>query len=176
MSLEQHELKRKRAASYIAAYSQLLLGQAGRFDEFREKVDIMLGGPMPSIFALMQMTSQVRSSGRPVLWIHHSAEAPAIPNISMVVPIGDGTHVLENCMLYQGANDDRASLVPDSFKLGAYGFDDEVRLIHRPKSPARSFDAATAVMRRTYGRLYAIEAAQEERGETFALPTLARAA
>lgn len=166
----------QRTAGYMAAYAELLLGSPGRFDEFREHVNLVLSGSEPRIEVLLQMTEQVRSTGRPVIWIHHGHEVPEIPTIGLVAPIAGGTHIIENCMLLKRPGDDRAMLVPDSFQQGSYRFGDTVQLQHISKAPARSFDHAKSTMRETYARLYAIESEQAGRGEVFEEPTLARAA
>ncbi|KZX52698.1 hypothetical protein A3711_07225 [Erythrobacter sp. HI00D59] len=83
--------------------------------------------------------------------------------------------VLEEMLCLTG-EDDRATLVPDGFNLGAYRFDDALDLHHITEAPASTFEAANGDMVRAYNRLMAIQAEQWERGDTFDLPYLAQAA
>ena len=161
--------QQNRIANFFAALARLLSGQSGRFTEFRDKVDIMLSGTAPHAFGLMQFASRVQTTGRPLLWVHQSAECP-VPQIGLIAQMGGGMHYIESCMLCLTGEDDRATLVPDGFNLGAYRFDDALDLHHITEAPANGD------MVRAYNRLMAIQAEQWERGDTFDLPYLAQAA
>ena len=168
--------QQKRIANYLAAFAHLLGGQPGRFTEFRDKVDIMLSGSAPHAFGLMQFASRVQTTGRPRLWVHQSAECPTVPQIGLVAQMGGGMHYIESCMLCLTGEDDRATLVPDGFNLGAYRFDHALNLEHITEPPASTFEAADEEMVRAYNRLIAIQTDQWERGDIFDLPHLAQAA
>lgn len=164
------------AANYMGAVAHFLGGRPGRHAEFIEKVEVLLSGSEPHAMQLMQFTGRVRSSGRPVIWIHHMEGAPGVPLIGLVAQSGEQTYTIENCVLWSSPNDRTVSLVPDNFKMGSFEFDDALRLRHRPKAPAGSFRAAQTGMIRAYRRLREIEREQLERGDTFTLPQLVRAA
>ncbi|WP_344691163.1 hypothetical protein [Sphingomonas cynarae] len=66
--------------------------------------------------------------------------------------------------------------MPDNFQMGSFVFDDDLRLHHLPKPPARSFKVAHKGIVRAYVELRRIEASQIDRGEEFSLPQLAKAA
>ncbi|MWV26938.1 hypothetical protein [Aurantiacibacter rhizosphaerae] len=168
--------QQKRIANYLAAFAHLLCGAPGRFTEFRDKVDIMLSGTAPNAFGLMQFASRPQATRRPLLWVYQSAECPTVPQIGLVAQMGGGMHYIENCMLCLTGEDDRATLVPDGFNLGAYRFDDMLDLHHITQASASTFEAADGDMVSAYNRLIAIQADQWERGEVFDLPDLAQAA
>jgi len=168
--------QQKRIANYLAAFAHLLGGTSGRFNEFRDKVDIMLSGTAPNAFGLMQFACRVQATGRPLLWGHQSGESPTDPQIRLVAQMGGGMHYIENCMLCLTGEDDRATLVPDGFNLGAYRFDDMLELHHIADAPASTFEEADGEMVRAYRQLIAIQDEQWKRGDTFELPHLAKAA
>ena len=168
--------QQKRIANYLAAFAHLVGGQPGRFAEFRDKVDVMLSGTAPHAFSLMQFSDRVQATGRPLIWVHQPAESPHVPQIGLVAQVDGGTHYVENCMLCLTGEDDRATLVPDGFNLGAYRFDEMLDLHHIAQAPASDLEAADGDMVRAYKRLIAIQADQWERGDIFDLPHLARAA
>ncbi|KZX52713.1 hypothetical protein A3711_07315 [Erythrobacter sp. HI00D59] len=168
--------KQKRIANYLAGFAHLLGGRPARFTEFRNKVDIMLGGSAPHALALMHFSAQVQATGRPLLWVHQSPECPQIPQIGLVAQVDGRIHFVENCMLWLGREADRALLVPDGFNLGAYRLDDGLDLHHIAEAPVSAFDAADQDMVRAYESLISIQADQWERGEVFDLPQLAKAA
>ena len=168
--------QQKRIANYLAALAHLLGGQPGRFTEFRDKVDLMLSGSAPHAIGLMQLASRVQATGRPLLWVHQSAECPTVPQIGLVAQMGGGMHYIESCMLCLASEDDRATLVPDGFNLGAYRFDDTLDLHHITEAPASTFEAADDDMVRAYNQLITIQTDQWERGDIFDLPNLAKAA
>ncbi|MBX9816214.1 MAG: hypothetical protein K2X76_16060 [Sphingomonas sp.] len=164
------------AANYMGAVAHLLGGAPGRHLEFIDKVELILSGSEPHALRLMQFTKSVRETGRPVIWIHHTKETPQIPQIGLVAQAGAQVHVIENCMLWSTPNGLTTRLVPDNFRTGAFEFDDQLRLNHRSKAPARSIQGARAGIVRAYRRLLQLEQEQLERGEAFALPQLAKAA
>jgi hypothetical protein len=164
------------AANYMGAVAHLLGGRPGRDQEFIQKVELILSGSEPHTMQLMMFAKTVQRTGRPVVWICHSAEAPHVPSIGLVAMAGDQAFTIENCMLWMSATSDRACLIPDNFKFGAFKFDDELRLRHMRKAPAQNHKSSAASMSRAYIRLREIEAAQRERGEVFSLPELAKAA
>lgn len=164
------------AANYMGAIAHCLGGRPGRHEEFIARVEVILSGNEPHAMQLMQFTSRVRQTGRPVIWIHHMEDAPGVPLIGLVASAGDQVFTIENCMLWSPPNGRTTQLVPDNFKMGAFAFDDELRLNHLPKAPARNLDAARNGIVRAYRRLRQVEVDQLERGDVFALPQLARAA
>jgi hypothetical protein len=166
----------QRAANYMAALAQLLGGRPGRHATFIDRVELILSGDEPDALRLMQFTQQSLETGRPVLWVHVASDNPTVPSIGLVAPVNGQVRVFENCMLWIGAEGGRARLVPDSFEWGAYRFDDDLRLRHVAKAPARSFEAAKAGLVRAYNRLLRLEVDQIERGGELPLPQLARAA
>ena len=168
--------QQKRIANYLAAFAHLAGGQPGRFAEFRDKVDIMLSGTAPHAFTLLQFSDRVQATGRPLIWVHQPAESLHVPQIGLVAQVDGGTHYVENCMLCLASGDDRATLVPDSFELGAYRFDDALDLHHSAEAPASSLAHADGTMIRAYQRLISIQADQWERGDIFDRPYLAEAA
>lgn len=164
------------AANYMGAVAHLLGGKPGRYAEFIAKVELLLSANAPHARQLMQFTTSVQQTGRPVIWIHHSAGMPHQPQIGLVAICDGRTYFIENCMLWQSSRNSRAVLVPDSFSLGAFRFDDDLQLRHASKAPARSFAAAERRMVNTYSRLLEIEREQRVAGEMFTLPQLAKAA
>ncbi|HEX4694463.1 hypothetical protein [Sphingomonas sp.] len=160
----------KIAANYMGAVAHALGGRPGRHREFIDKVEVILSGAEPDAMQLMQFTDRVRADGRPVLWIHHSADAPNAPQIGLVARDGGKVHAIENCMLWAPRGGGRLQLVPDAFTMGAFRFDDALRLRRLAKAPAADFDAGTEAMVRAYARLREIERAQFERGNEFDLP------
>lgn len=173
MSSTDHQ---KLVANYMGAVAHLLSGRPGRHAEFIQRVEIILSGNEPHALQLMQFTGRVRASRRPVIWMHHSADAPNVPQIGLVAADGDKVRVFENCMLWMSSKDGRASLIPDSFKFGAFRFDDDLVLRRARKAPSANFKAAQPAMIRAYDRLLEIEAEQATRGDVFELPQLAKAA
>ena len=125
---------------------------------------------------LMQFNHRVRSTGRPVIWIHLMPDAPHVPLIGLVARSEEQVFTIEHCCLWSTPNGKVTRLVPDNFQMGAFQFDADLKLQHLPKPPARSFEAARNGMVRAYTRLRRLEAEQLERGEVFALPELAKAA
>lgn len=164
------------AANYMGAVAHLLSGRPGRDQEFIQKVQVILSGSEPHAIQLMSFAQTVRRTGRPVIWICHSLDAPHVPSIGLVAMVGEQAFTIENCMLYMPAAGDRACLVPDNFKFGAFKFDDDLRLRHLPKAPSKNHKSATASMSRAYVRLREIEVEQWKRNEVFPLPELAKAA
>jgi len=165
------------AANYMGAVAHFFSGEPGRHAEFIDKVELILSGNEPHALQLMQFQGRVRTTGRPVIWIHHTAEAPNMPTIGLVaLSDDDQVYMIEMCLLWSTPNGKRTCLVPDNFKMGSFEFDDELRLIHLPKAPARNFSSATNGMVRAYRRLREIEVEQLKRGDVFDLPQLAKAA
>ena len=101
---------------------------------------------------------------------------PQLPQIGLVAHGGDQVYFIESCMLWISPKDDRASLIPDNFEMGAFRFDDQLQLRHSPKAPAGSFEAARPAMARAYRKLHAIAAKLERQGKGAEFPHLARAA
>ncbi len=168
--------QQKRIANYLAAFSHVLSGRPGRFTEFRDRVDIMLGGSAPHVWGLMQFIDRVQETGRPLIWVHQPVENPQFPQIGLVVEVDDGMHFVENCMLCFAGEDDRATLVPDSFDRGSYRFDNALNLRRSADAPTPDFDCADGGVVRAYKQLNSIQAEQWERGDVFDLPHLAKAA
>ena len=166
----------QRAANYMGAIAHLLGGRPGRHQEFIDKVELILSGSEPHALQLMQFAAPCRATGRPTLWVHVSQDVPTVPQIGLVVNVDGQSRIFENCMLWSDGAGGRAPLVPDSFTYGAYRFDDELRLRHVPKAPARDFKAAEAGMARAYRRLQTLQFEQFKSGATFKLPEYAKAA
>ena len=164
------------AANYMGAVAHLFGGRPGRHNEFIEKVELIISGSEPHALQLMQFSGRVRQTGRPLIWIHHMADAPGTPLIGLVALVGDQVYTIENCFPWTSPNGRTTRLVPDNFKMGAFEFDDEFQLNYLAKAPARSFSAAKRGVVRAFRRLRQIEAEQLERGDVFALPQLAKAA
>ncbi len=164
------------AANYMGAVAHLLSGRSGRHAEFIEKVELILSGNEPHALQLMQFNQRVRQTGRPTIWMHLSADAPSCPQIGLVVRSGEQVFSIENCYLWSTPNGGTTHLVPDNFQMGSFVFDDDLRLHHLPRPPARSFKAAQNGMIRAYVALRRIETEQLERGEEFSLPQFAKAA
>lgn len=164
------------AANYMGAFAHLLGGRPGCHQEFIAKVELILSGNQPHIMQLMQLSGWVRETGRPVIWIHHWPDAPHVPQIGLVAIADDQVYAIENCMLWTSPNSRVTQLVPDDFKMGAFQFDDALRLRHLPKAPARSISAAETGISHAYVQLRQLEAEQLKRGDIFVLPELAKAA
>lgn len=164
------------AANYMGAVAHLLGGRSGKHEEFIDKVELILSGREPDAMQLMQFNHRVRTTGRPVIWIHLMPEAPQVPLIGLVARSGEQVFTIEHCSLWSTPNGKVTRLVPDNFQMGAFQFDADLHLQHLPKPPARSFEAARNGMIRAYTRLRRLEAEQLDRGDVFALPELAKAA
>ncbi len=156
--------QQNRVNSYFEAYARLLVGSSGRQREFLKNVPIIVSGAPPQAIHLLQFSKCVRASGNPVLWVHHSRDMPQLPQIGLVAHGGDQVYFIESCMLWMSPKEDRASLIPDSFEMGAFRFDDQLQLHHTPKAPARSFKAAEAAMARAYRKLHSIALEIEQHG------------
>lgn len=166
----------KIAANYMAAVAHLLGGRSGLHDEFIRKVELILSGSEPHALQLMQFSETVRRTGRPVIWIHHPEDWNNFPQIGLVALAGEQVFMIENCVPWMRASDDRAHLIPDCYKMGAFRFDDDLRLQYFRKSPASGFKSAIKSIARAHIRLREIETVQRERGDVFTLPQLAKAA
>lgn len=124
----------------------------------------------------MQFANHVRRTRRPLLWVGLAQDRVNVPAIGLVAMVGKKLQVLEHCILWMSETSDRALLVPDNFRFGAFRFDRNFNLRFLPKAPSRSFEAAESAMSRAYVRLRKIEAEQLMHGDVFDLPQLARAA
>jgi hypothetical protein len=161
----------KTAANYMGALAHALGGRPGRHREFIEMVEVILSGSPADGLELTQFVDQVREDGRPVLWLHQSADTPNVPDIGLVIRVGSQVKVFENCMLCAPRGRGPLQLVPDCFNMGAFRFDEKFRLRHLERAPASDFETASESMIRAYVQLRAIEAAQRARGDVFELPT-----
>jgi hypothetical protein len=164
------------AANYTGAVAHILSGKPGRHAEFIQKVELILSGNEPHAMQLMQFSDRVARTGRPVIWIYHSAASLGVPQIGLVALSGGQVYMIENCWLWAPNGRGRAHLIPDNFAFGAFRFDDQLRLRRAPTPPVRTFEAARPKIVDTYVRLREIEAEQRQRGEAFLLPVLAKAA
>lgn len=164
------------AANYMAAFAHLLCGQPGRAKEFLQNAELILSGCKPPAIGLMSFEDRVGRTGRPVIWICQSKDVSSVPSIGLVAMADHQVVTIENCFLWLSATGDRAHLIPDSFELGAFKFDDDLRLRHMPNAPARDQQSAAADISRAYSRLCEIEAEQRSRGDVFPLPELIKGA
>ena len=163
-------------ANYTGALAHLLGGCPGCQRAFIQNVSPIISGTEPSGEMLMQFANHVRRTRRPVLWVGLAQDRVNVPAIGLVAMVGKNLQIVEHCMLWMSETGDRALLVPDNFRCGAFLFDRNFNLRFLPKVPSRSFEAAASAMSRAYVRLREIEADQLMRGEVFDLPQLARAA
>lgn len=168
------EQQKTRIAGYMAAVERLLGGTAAVGDAFRDKVELIVGGSAANFRTLLQWAERARRTGMPML-LFSPTDEPMVPLVSLVAHVDGRTHIIESCALWLGSRDDRAKLVPDTFDMGAFSFDDELNLRHLPKAPARSLEAGIPGMRRAYGRLVDLEIAQREHRATLRPPMLLEA-
>lgn len=162
------------AANYIGAIAHAFSGRPDRHDEFVDKVDVLLSPREADAMSLLRHVDTVRSSGRPLLWIHLSPDLPNVPQIGLVAQAGHQVCAMELCLLWRPASGGRMTLIPDSFKYGSFRFDDGLRLKHTWRTPATNFEAAAPGMARAYAALREIEAEQLRQGVRFKLPSLVR--
>lgn len=158
------------AANYMAAIGHLLAGESDSLDDFVDGVELILAGSEPDVATLMRFTGAVRAGGRPVLWVHVPEETPEVPSIGLVVRSDDRVVVVENCVPWLPAGGGKAYLVPDSFRMGAFRLDDDMRLLPTRKPSSRL--GAEKGMRRAYVRLRGIEAELRRSGAAPRLPQL----
>ena len=168
---ETTEQRKIRMAGYMAAVERLLGGPAAVGHTFRNRVELMVGGTAANIPTLLEWGSRTRVTGLPMLLFSPTNE-PTVPLVSLIAHVDGQTHIIESCMLWMGARDDRALLVPDSFDMGAFSFDDELKLRRLPKAPARTFKAALSGMRRAYDRLVDLEIEQHPGSAALVPPVL----
>ena len=168
---EPPEQQKIRIAGYMAAVARLLSGAAGTDEAFRNKVELIVGGSAANLPTLLHWAERTRRTGLPML-LFSPTEQQAVPQVTLVAHVDGQTHIVESCMLWMGARDDRARLVPDGFDLGSFTLDDDLGLRRSPKAPARNFDAAVPGMRRAYGRLIELEMEQRESQAEPHLPVL----
>ena len=164
------------AANYMAAVAHLFGGQPGRLEDFLKKVELVLCGSAPQEAQLAIFCESVRHTGRPVIWILDEQDDTNVPIIGIVVMVGDQPVIFADCMLVLSAKADRASIVTNVFKRGAFRFDDDLQLRYIPKATARSYRHSPAAFVRAYVRLSEIEITQRKRGDIFPLPQFAKAA
>ncbi|MET3723612.1 hypothetical protein [Sphingomonas trueperi] len=100
------------------------------------------------------LTHFARASKRNILNFTFVEENPYVPIISLVHVDDDGQAMaFENCMLWLPQSGGRCWLVPDNNQWGAFRIDDQFKLRHNPRLPARSEKAAFAGKVRAYERL-----------------------
>lgn len=165
----------QRVANFMGALSHLLCGKPGRQSEFNRRAEVIVSGLEPHAMQLMQVAPILRSTGVPLIWIHPT-DNPHRPRIGLAALCGGQSFFVESCMLWMGPGDDRASLVPDSFGLGAFRFKNDLKLRYSQRAPAKTFEDGMSGMVRAYERLLDIQVRQAERGQTFELPELCQAA
>lgn len=163
-------------ANYTGALAHLLGGRTGRQKAFVQNVSPIISGTEPSGEVLMHFANHVRRTRRPVLWVGLVQDKVNVPAIGLVAMVDKKLQIVEHCMLWMSETGDRALLVPDNFRFGAFRFDRNFNLRFLPRAPSRSFEAAEVSMSRAYVRLREIEADQLMRGDVFDLPQLAKAA
>lgn len=166
--------QRKLIGCTMRAIAQTLTG-TDRFDEFREKVEIMTVGRAPSVGDLKHFAPQVRKTGRPVIWIYHDPRSPGIPRIGLVAQIGRQRHVVVSCTLWLGDGQDRAMLMPDGVDLGAYRFDDDLVLRHDLAFTLGSGQVADKGIQEAYGTMAELAIAYMDHDDAQDLPDLVRA-
>ncbi len=168
--------QQRRIANYLAALAHLLTGKSGRFEEFIEKIELVVSGSPTNLHSLVQLGPWVRTTGRTLLWIHETQANPLIPDIALATLRGNQFQCFENCMLWMGPNEDRASLVPDNNLYGSFQFGDDLTLRHDANAPDKSFGPALPAQKRAYDRLHSINAEQGRRGDKFPLPETTKVA
>lgn len=169
--IDNDQQQQLHIARYMTAVAQLLGGRTVDCDAFRNRVDLIVGGSAVGLSTLMHWGGHVRRTGRPILQFSPSDE-PSVPNVSLVGKAAGRTHIIENCMLWLGENDERARLVPDNFSMGCFALGADLRLQHLRRAPAPDFDAALVGMQRAYGRLLELEMELAASGYEPALPSL----
>lgn len=162
-------------ANFMGALSHLLCGKPGRQTEFNRHAEVIVSGLEPHAMQLMQVAPMLRRTGIPLIWIHPT-ENPHLPRIGLAALCGGRSFFVENCMLWMGPGDDRASLVPDSFGLGSFRLKNDLKLRYSQRAPAKTFEGGMPGMARAYERLLDLQIQQRERSETFELPELRQAA
>ena len=168
---ETAEQQKVRIAGYMAAVERLLGGPAAIGHAFRNNVELIVAGSAANFPTLLEWGSRTRRTGLPMLLFSPTSE-PIVPLVSLIAYVDGRTHIIESCMLWMSTRADRALLIPDSFDMGAFSFDDELKLRHRPKAPARSFEAAMSGMRRAYNRLLDLEIEERPRSAALVPPVL----
>lgn len=172
---ETTERQQIRMAGYMAAVAQILGGPDVDIDVFVDRVELIMGGSAVNLPILMAWGQKVRCTRRPVL-LFSPTESPIVPLVSLVAYIDGRTHVVESCALWMGRNDERASLVPDNMRCGAFVFDNDLQLRHLGRAPARNLDAAGSGMARAYNRLLDLEIDMRAKSAALRLPSLHRLA
>ena len=163
-------------ANHMAAFSHVLCGQAGQFEQFNASVTSMLSGSPPTAAGLMSIEWHVLATQRPLIWLHHSQAGDGLLRIGLIAPNKEKRLIVENCLLWKGIGDDRAVLIPEGLEFGAFRFDDNFTLHHSEEAPTRDADELEAGVSHACEWLRSAELEQLERGDVLQLPVHVRAA
>lgn len=163
-------------SNYMGALAHLLGGRPNRDRQFIQHVKLIFSGAEPHAMNLLQFSNSVLLTGRPVIWLHHRADWGVVPQIGLVARAGGNVMLIEHCFLWSTPGGRTTQLVPDGFDMGAFAFDNELKLHHSPTPPARNLKAARTGIQRAHTKLFRLIEEQHERGDVFATPIHAKAA
>lgn len=158
--------KQEHVANLIAALAHLLTGKAENFDAFVSKTEVCVSGQPPVLGQMLSMMPSVEANQRPLFWVHPRTDVIGNLQVGLVSP----RLVVENCVLWMAEQDDRATLVPDGFRFGAFKFDDKLVLNYVEEAPMATFDEFVPGIGLAYGKFAEIALDQRDRGERFPLP------
>lgn len=143
----------QKAANIQIAVAHLLTGKPGQFENVNRNLAITVGQQL-DCFNLANLTHFVQASKRNILNFAFVEEHPYVPIISLVYVSEDGQPMaVENCMLWLPQSGGRCWLIPDNNQWGAFRIDDEFKLRHHPRLPAKGKKATFAGRVRAYERL-----------------------
>lgn len=166
----------KRNANFIAAFTQLLCGKSGAFDDFGLKTRILITSSRPDVDALMQYAEIVRREGSLFIWICLDEAQFAVPLVGLVALIDDQLYVMAECLLWLSTMNAKAKLVPANFQHGAFAFDDDLKFTYNQNAPRKSEKAGLAGLKKAYDKLGELEFGQEPNGDLSPIRRMADAA
>jgi hypothetical protein len=174
MSTDPRELA--EVANHMAAFSHVLCGKAGKFEQFNACATSMLAGSPPTITRLMSVRSHAIATERPLIWLHHSQTGDGSLRIGLIAPGDEQLFIVENCLLWKDVSDDRALLIPEGLEYGAFRFDDDFTLHHLDEAPTKEAKELEAGVSRACEWLRLAGLEQLHRGDALQLPVHVRAA
>lgn len=158
------------AAHFITAIGHLLIGSPGQQTELNQQLAIICGAPVPTL-NLVQWTDWVRRSGCDIVHFSFHDDCNGVPTIAMVFVADDGrSFVFEHCWLWLPQSGGRCWLIPDGDDWGAYRLDDDLKLCHHPRAPARGKKARRDGYVRAHRRFADILDEQRSSGVELPLP------